>query len=162
MSLKTHLQAWSDLFGRYKQIFAIAWQNRHETDSKGLQPHEAEFLPAALSLQETPVSPAPRVAMWLLISFTLIALLWACFGKIDIVATAQGKIVPNAGTKVIQPFELSTIKAIHVKDGQQVKAGDVLIELDATTTQADKDRLSSELALNYLQEARAQAMLKAL
>ena len=114
MSLKTHLQAWSDLFGRYKQIFAIAWQNRHETDSKGLQPHEAEFLPAALSLQETPVSPAPRVAMWLVISFTVIALLWACFGKIDIVATAQGKIVPNAGTKVIQPFELSTIKAIHV------------------------------------------------
>ena len=162
MSLKTHLQAWSDLFGRYKQIFAIAWQNRHETDSKGLQPHEAEFLPAALSLQETPVSPAPRVAMWLLISFTVIALLWACFGKIDIVATAQGKIVPNAGTKVIQPFEVSTIKAIHVKDGQQVKAGDVLIELDATTTQADKDRVSSELALNRLQEARAQAMLKAL
>lgn len=162
MSLKTHLQAWSDLFGRYKQIFAIAWQNRHETDSKGLQPHEAEFLPAALSLQETPVSPAPRVAMWLVISFTLIALLWACFGKMDIVATAQGKIVPNAGTKIIQPFEISTIKAIHVKDGQQVKAGDVLIELDATTTQADKDRLSSELALNYLQEARAQAMLKAL
>lgn len=162
MSLKTHLQAWSDLFARYKQIFAIAWQNRHENDSKGLQPHEAEFLPAALSLQETPVSPAPRVAMWLVISFTLIALLWACFGKIDIVATAQGKIVPNAGTKVIQPFELSTIKAIHVKDGQPVKAGDVLIELDATTTQADKDRVSSELALNRLQEARAQAMLKAL
>ncbi len=162
MSLKTHLQAWSDLFGRYKEIFAIAWQNRHENDSKGLQPHEAEFLPAALSLQETPVSPAPRVAMWLVISFTLIALLWACFGKMDIVATAQGKIVPNAGTKIIQPFEISTIKAIHVKDGQQVKAGDVLIELDATTTQADKDRLSSELALNYLQEARAQAMLKAL
>ena len=119
-------------------------------------------MPAALSLQETPVSPAPRVAMWLVISFTLIALLWACFGKMDIVATAQGKIVPNAGTKVIQPFELSTIKAIHVKDGQPVKAGDVLIELDATTTQADKDRLNSDLALSFLQEARAQAMLKAL
>ena len=162
MSLKTHLQAWSDLCGRYKEIFAVAWQNREATDSKGLQPHEAEFLPAALSLQETPVSPAPRVAMWLLISFTLIALLWACFGKMDIVATAQGKIVPNAGSKVIQPFELSTIKAIYVKDGQQVKAGEVLIELDATTTQADKQRVSSELALSRLQEARAQAMLNGL
>lgn len=162
MSLKTHLQAWSDLIDRYTQIFGMAWQHRHDTDSKGLQPHEAQFLPAALSLQETPVSPAPRVAMWLIISLVVIALLWACFGKMDIVATAQGKIVPNAGTKVIQPFELSTIKAIHVKDGQAVKAGDVLIELDATTTQADKDRVSSELALNYLQEARAQAILKAL
>ncbi len=61
MSLKTHLQAWSDLYSRYKQIFAAAWSVRHETDSKNLQPHEAQFLPAALSLQETPVSPAPRV-----------------------------------------------------------------------------------------------------
>lgn len=162
MSLKTHLQAWSDLFARYKQIFAIAWQNRAENDSKNLQPHEAQFLPAALALQETPVSPAPRVTMWLLISLTLIAVLWACFGHIDIVATAQGKIVPNAGSKVIQSFEIATVKAIHVKDGQQVKTGDVLVELDATTTQADKDRLNNDLALSRLQEARAQAMLRAL
>ncbi len=162
MSIKTHLQAWSDLCGRYKQIFAAAWANRQQTDSKDLQPHEAQFLPAALALQETPVSPAPRIAAWLLISFTVITVLWACFGHIDIVATAQGKIVPNAGSKVIQSFEIATIKAIHVKDGQQVKAGDVLIELDATTTQADKDRLSSDLALSRLQEARAQAMLAAL
>jgi hemolysin D len=114
MSLKTHLQAWSDLYSRYKQIFAAAWSVRHETDSKNLQAHEAQFLPAALSLQETPVSPAPRVAMWLLISLSVIVVLWACFGKVDIVATAQGKIVPNEGSKVIQPFELSTVKAIHV------------------------------------------------
>jgi hemolysin D len=88
--------------------------------------------------------------------------LWACFGKIDIVATAQGKIVPNQGSKVIQPFELSTVKAILVKDGQQVKQGDVLIELDSTNTQADKDRLMSDLSLSRLQKARAEAMLQAL
>ena len=162
MSLKTHLQAWSDLYSRYKQIFAAAWSVRHETDSKNLQAHEAQFLPAALSLQETPVSPAPRVAMWLLISLSVIVVLWACFGKVDIVATAQGKIVPNEGSKVIQPFELSTVKAIHVEDGQQVKQGDVLIELDATNAQADKQRASHELALAKLQASRAHAMLQAL
>ncbi len=162
MSLKTHLQAWSDLYARYKQIFAAAWSVRHQTDSKDLEPHEAQFLPAALSLQETPVSPAPRIAMWLLISLSVIVVLWACFGKIDIVATAQGKIVPNQGSKTIQPFELSTVKAILVKDGQQVKQGDVLIELDSTNTQADKDRLVSDLSLSRLQKARAEAMLQAL
>ena len=162
MSLKTHLQAWSDLYSRYKQIFAAAWAVRHQTDSKNLQAHEAQFLPAALSLQETPVSPAPRVAMWLLISLSVIVVLWACFGKVDIVATAQGKIVPNEGSKVIQPFELSTVKAIHVEDGQQVKQGDVLIELDGTSTQADKDRIVSDLGLSRLQKARAEAMLQAL
>ncbi|PTQ86709.1 HlyD family type I secretion periplasmic adaptor subunit [Agitococcus lubricus] len=162
MSIKTHLQAWADLWGRYKQIFSHAWQHRHENDSKHLLPHEAQFLPAALALQESPVSPAPRVAMWLLIAFSAIAILWACFGKIDIVATAQGKTVPNEGSKVIQPFEISTIKAIHVIDGQQVKAGDVLIELDGTTAQADQDRISNDLAVSKLQVARAQAMLAAL
>ena len=162
MSLKTHLQAWSDLVDRYRQIFSHAWQQRHQTDEKNLLPHETQFLPAALALQEAPVSPAPRVAMWLLISFCVIAVLWACFGRIDIVATAQGKIVPNDGSQVIQPFEVATVKAIHVLDGQQVKAGDVLIDLDGTTAQADKDRISSDLAVSKLQVARAQAMLTAL
>ena len=64
MSLKVHLQAWADLRSHYSQVFAQAWANRHVTDSKNLQAHEAQFLPAALALQEAPVSPAPRVAMW--------------------------------------------------------------------------------------------------
>jgi hemolysin D len=55
----------------------MAWSVRHQTDSKDLEPHEAQFLPAALSLQETPVSPAPRVAMWLINQFEL-SLLWCC------------------------------------------------------------------------------------
>jgi hemolysin D len=70
MSLKTHLQAWSDLYAVAINKFLLqAWAVVIETDSKDLQPHEAQFLPAALSLQETPVSPAPRVAMWLLSVF---------------------------------------------------------------------------------------------
>lgn len=47
------------------------------------------------------------------------------------VATAQGKIVPNVGSKVIQPIETAAIKAIHVVDGQAVKAGQVLAWLQA-------------------------------
>ncbi len=162
MKLKTHLQAWSDLFNHYRQVFAVSWANRHATDSKNLLPHEAQFLPAALALQEAPISPAPRVAMWLIISFCVLAVVWACVGRIDIVATAQGKIVPSEGSKVIQSVAVETVKAIHVVDGQHVKAGDVLVELDGTTTQADIDRIASDLMEQKLQIARAKAILTAL
>ena len=156
------LHAVVDLFKRYGAAFRHAWQHRAEMQPTERLPHEAQFLPAALSLQETPVSPAPRLAMWMLIGFAVMAVLWASFGHIDVVATAQGKVVPNDRTKTIQPFETATVKAIHVTDGQQVKAGDVLIELDATTAQADQDRVESDLVVAQLQVARGQAMLTAM
>lgn len=162
MNLKLRLQAFGDLFTRYGAAFGHAWQHRAQTESMELLPHEAQFLPAALSLQETPVSPAPRLAMWMLVSFALLALLWAVFGHVDVVATAQGKIVPNDRTKTIQSFETATVKRILVSDGQVVKAGDTLIELDATTAQADKDRVQSDLVSARLQVARGQAVLAAL
>ncbi|TXH34869.1 MAG: HlyD family type I secretion periplasmic adaptor subunit [Burkholderiaceae bacterium] len=159
MGMKLRLQAIGDLLRRYTAAFTHAWQHRAQMTPMERLPHEAQFLPAALSLQETPVSPAPRVAMWMLLSFAVLALLWAVFGYIDVVATAQGKVVPNDRTKTIQPFETATVKRILVSDGQQVKAGDVLIELDATTTLADKDRVQGDLAVARLQIARGQAVL---
>lgn len=122
-------------------------------------PHEVQFLPAALALQETPVSPAPRVAMWLLICFMVIALLWAIFGRIDIVATAQGQIVSDGRSKSIQSLQTATVKRIHVSDGQAVRAGDLLIELDPTNAQADARRLRGELDAARLAAIRSRAML---
>lgn len=162
MSIGLHLQAMRDLMGRYKQAIGVAWEHRKELDSPARLSHEAAFLPAALALQETPVSPAPRIAMWLLITFAVLALLWAIFGHVDVVATAQGKTVPNERVKVIQPLEASVVKAIHVTDGQAVKAGDVLIELDTTVTGADAVRLENDLTVARLQSARAEAFLQAM
>lgn len=162
MSIKLQFQATSDLLKRYALVFRQAWAQRHVMAGPGFTRSEAEFLPAALALQETPVSPAPRIAMWLLIAFAVCGLIWTIFGKIDIVATAQGKIVPNSRTKTIQPFERATVKAIRVQDGQHVKAGDVLVEFDATITGAERDRLTRELAAARLQVQRAQGMLSAL
>jgi hemolysin D len=131
-------------------------------DVKERLPHEAQFLPAALSLQETPMPVAPRVTMWLLIGFAVISLGWAVFGQIDVVATAEGKVVPSGRTKTIQPFETSTVKTIHVTDGQQVKVGDPLIELDSTVALAEQNRLEGDLAMAVLQIARGRAMFNAL
>lgn len=162
MSMKMKLQAWGELLQRYGAIFRHAWQHRAAMAPVKRLPHEAQFLPAALSLQETPVSPAPRAVMWLLIGFATLAVLWASLGEIDVVATAQGKVVPNDRTKTIQPFETATVKAIHVSDGQTVKAGEVLIELDATSAHADLDRIAGDLDAARLQVARGQAMLSAI
>lgn len=153
------LQATLDLLKRYGAVFRHAWHERKALDSRQRLPHEAQFLPAALELQETPVSPAPRIAMWLLMVFAFIALLWAIFGRMDVVAVAHGKIVPNDRTKVIQPIETATVKAIRVNDGQTVKAGEVLIELDTTNTAADTTRIANDLLTARLQAARAKALL---
>lgn len=156
------LHALADLFKRYARVFRQAWSQRRELDTPGLHAHEAQFLPAALALRDTPVHPAPRIALWLIMAFALIALLWASFGRIDVVATAAGKIIPNDRTKIIQPVETAVVKAIHVRDGQQVNPGQVLVELDATQVTADTERLNSEALTARLEEARAAAMLSAL
>ena len=158
--MKRH--AYADLVKRYAKVFRHAWSRRKELDTPVLQSHEAQFLPAALALRDTPVHPAPRMALWLIMAFALIALLWAIFGRIDVVATAVGKIIPNDRTKVIQPMETAVVKSIHVRDGQMVQLGQVLIELDTTSTAADSGRLRNEALTARLEAARAQAMLGAL
>lgn len=154
--------ALAGLLSRYAKVFVLAWQRRHETDSPALKAHEAQFLPAAIALRDTPVHPAPRIAIWLALFFAFIALLWAVFGRIDVVATAAGKIIPNDHTKIIQPLETAMVKAIHVRDGQEVQAGQLLIDLDATSAAADSERLRNEALSNRLETMRILAMLSAL
>jgi len=156
------VEAVAEFARRHADIWRQAWQQRHQMTPPKRLPHEAQFLPAALALQETPLSPAPRVAMWSLIGFMLIALLWAIFGHIDIVATAQGRIIPGGRTKTVQSLQTATVKRIHVSDGQAVRAGDLLIELDPTTAQADAQRLRGELEATRLAVLRSRAMLAAL
>src|SRR5258706_13662134 len=86
---------------------------------------ETAFLPAALEIVNTPASPAGRAVAATIIAIFCFSLGWAAFSHIDIVASASGKIIASGGTKVIQPFEMGIVRAIHVHDGQQVKAGDV-------------------------------------
>src|SRR5215469_8792936 len=90
------------------------------------------FLPAALEIVETPPSPIGRAIALSLIAAFCAALAWASLGKVDMIASAPGKIIPTGRSKIVQPFETGVVRAIHVNDGQTVKAGDVLIELDPT------------------------------
>jgi hemolysin D len=122
--------------------------------------HELEFLPAALEIVETPASPIGRAIGATIIAFFCLAVAWACFGTVDIVATAPGKIVPTGRTKIVQPFEIGVVRAIHVHDGQSVRQGDVLIELDPTIGDAEREHLHGDLIAAQLDIARLRAALE--
>jgi hemolysin D len=120
---------------------------------------ELAFLPAALEILETPPSPLGRATGLTIVVLFAAALAWACISEVDIVASAHGKIIPSGRSKVIQPFETGVVRAIHVRDGQKVAAGDVLIELDPTMNQAEGGQLRNDLIAAQLDIARLKAAL---
>jgi hemolysin D len=120
---------------------------------------ELAFLPAALEIVETPPSPIGRALGLTVIALFCLAFAWASLGTVDIVATAPGKIIPSGRTKTIQPFESGVVSAIRVRDGQSVKAGEILIELDPTMTEAERDHLKSDYIAAGLEVARLRAAL---
>jgi hemolysin D len=122
---------------------------------------ELAFLPAALEIVETPPSPIGRAIAATIVVLFCAALAWAWWGTIDIVASATGKIMPSVRTKVVQPFETGVVRSIQVRDGQTVKAGDVLIELDPTVNAAERDHLRNDLLAEQLNIARVRAALVA-
>lgn len=106
---------------------------------------EESFTPAYLEIQKRPPAPLARVMVFVLMGVILAAVAWSAFAQFDVVVTAPGKVVPSGRVKLVQPLEPGIVKAIHVRDGQTVKAGQVLIELDPTTTQADRNRLARDV-----------------
>lgn len=120
---------------------------------------EPEFLPAALEVMEKPPNPLGRLILWTIMLFLGIAVLWACLGKVDVVAAAQGKVIPRGRVKMIQAADYGVIRAIHVTEGQAVKAGQPLVVLDPTTTAADVEQARQALLSAEIDVARAQALV---
>jgi hemolysin D len=123
---------------------------------------ERAFLPAALEVVETPASPLARLFALVIVLFFVCAAAWAFIGRVDVLATAQGRVLPTGDIKYIQPLEAGVVRAIHVQDGDHVTAGQLLIELDPTQTGADSDRLARDLMQASLDVARLTALKNAL
>lgn len=121
---------------------------------------EFEFLSEALEIEETPPSPLGRLLLWIIFILTILAFLWSYFGKVEEVAIARGKIVPDGMIKVIQPRETGIIRAIYVEEGQKVKKGDLLIELDPTISKAELESREKSLKINRYDIERLNAELK--
>ncbi|TXM94260.1 HlyD family type I secretion periplasmic adaptor subunit [Methylobacterium sp. WL116] len=123
---------------------------------------DQEFLPAHLEILDTPPSPLAMVFTWTLCLMFGCALLWSTLASLDIHAIASARIQPSGRSKVIQPFETSRVQVIHVHNGDTVKAGMPLIELDATEAKAELTATEDTLASYEAQIARRRASITAI
>lgn len=149
-------------FSRHWTVWKAAWQAESSQPAGTSVSGEraTEFLPAVLEIQQAPPSPISRAILWTILAAFTAGTLWTTFGRIDIVATAQGRIIPSGYSKIVQPYETGVIASIHIQDGQAVKQGDVLIELDSTLNRADRDRASNEYRAATVEAARLRALIK--
>lgn len=127
-----------------------------------LKTDEAQFLPAAMEIIETPVSPTGRVTAWVLMIGLVATILWLTFGTVDVVASAPGKLIPLDSVKLIQPADAGVVRAIFVHDGQHVRAGEALVQLDPTVSTAEAAQAAKALQATELDVARDRAVLSSL
>ncbi len=111
-----------------------------------------EFLPIISEIEEEPLNPLGRTTFWIIVTLIFFTALWLYFGKVDIVVTARGKVIPDGEIKIIQPLETGVVKNILVNEGQFVKKGQTLIEIDTSTTQPQL--LSLQANLDYINTER--------
>ncbi|MDO9053113.1 MAG: HlyD family type I secretion periplasmic adaptor subunit [Gallionella sp.] len=103
-----------------------------------------DFSPGLLRIQAQPPRPFARAVLYSLFALLSLLILWAIFGRLDIVASAEGKLLPQSYLKIVQPSEQGVIREILVGEGQYVKSGEVLMRMDSTLTDADGKEISSD------------------
>ncbi|HWG04730.1 MAG TPA: HlyD family type I secretion periplasmic adaptor subunit [Beijerinckiaceae bacterium] len=119
------------------------------------------FLAPALEILETPPSPVRVALIWIICALAAASIAWAYFGRIDVMAVAQGKFQPTGRVKVIEPLEAGKVAALHVFNGTRVAAGDVLVEFDRSSAEADAQSARAGLASSRAEAARRAAALEA-
>ncbi len=105
------------------------------------------------------MTEAVRLLLITLCSLFAIGILWSVIGRVDVVAVATGKTLPAAKVKLIQPMEIGVVRAIHVRNGQRVRKGQLLVELDPTMAGADQAQATQGLNSSRVDEARNDALL---
>jgi HlyD family secretion protein len=124
-----------------------------------LSPEALDFAPDLLAIQERPPERLPRAILLSVVALVGVLLLWAMLAKLDIIASAEGRLVPASFTKVVQPSEAGVVSEILVKDGDAVREGQVLLRMDARLSSADTQALGTDVALRRLTLQRIDAEL---
>lgn len=144
---------------RHWNVLRESWRSQNAADREFRPKAEHEFLPAALEIMEKPPSPGLRFLLLLTCGLFVLALIWAVIGKVDVVAVAAGKTVPQGNAKIVQSIEIGGVREIHVSNGQFVRKGDLLIELDPTLASADEAQSEQSLLNARILRARNDALL---
>ncbi len=162
MNLRLRTLALWDIAARYRNTIVYHWRHRHAETHKSYTASEAEFLPASLALIERPISPTVRVTGIVLVLLVFFAIFWAVLAHVDIIVTATGKVIPSSRTKTIASVDVASVRTINVVEGQSVRAGDVLVELDAGTFEADERKAEADINAARLEMARSKALIAAI
>lgn len=125
-----------------------------------LSSDELDFQPEALEIKKRPIAKKVRWVLYLIIIFIVSLVFWAYISKIDKVVVASGKIITTAPKISIQPLRTSIIKEIHVKSGDKVRKGDLLVTLDPTFAGADLTQLNKKSMSVNVQLRRIDAELQ--
>lgn len=123
-----------------------------------LRPPSRWYDPLKLIQNDAP-SEMGRIVLWAVSILILVLIVWAAFGKLDIIAIAEGKLVPQTLVKIVQPAELGVVTQLLINEGDSVKAGQILARLDPTLARADKTGIASDLATQQMQVRRIVAEL---
>lgn len=124
-----------------------------------VEPNPSDFAAPLLRIQQSPPHPLGRRVVLTLACLLAGLLVWSVVGRLDIVAVAEGKLVPQSYVKIVQPPESGIVLDILVHEGESVRAGQVLMRMDALPAEADSKSVDLDLARKRLTLKRIDAEL---
>src|SRR4030042_741336 len=118
-----------------------------------------EFEPLLVEIEEAPLNPLGRAIFWIIILAIGFFSLWMVIGRVDVVVTARGKVIPVGEVKTVQPLNTGVVRTILVAPGDAVEEGQVLMEIDPSDTQPELESLKADMKQVELEILRLEALL---
>ena len=106
-----------------------------------------EFKPLLIEIEDKPLNPLGRIILYLVLAIMVFGTAWLILAKVDVVVSAQGKVIPSGEIKILKPLESGVVSKIFVKESDKVKKGDILIQIDPTVTDASLSSKQDDLAV---------------
>lgn len=118
-----------------------------------------QFKPLLTEIEEEPVSPLGRMTFWLVVMVIVFFIAWSILGEVDIVVSANGKVIPDGHVKILQPLDTGIVRKILVREGDYVKRGQVVMEIDPSTIDPEMESAGRNLRYTKLEMSRIGATL---
>jgi len=118
-----------------------------------------EFHPLIVEIEDRPINPVGRAILWIVFAIIFFGIAWLIFAKVDVVVSARGKVIPTGEIKILQPIETGVISKILIKEGDYVKKGQTLMQIDPSVTETSLDTKQKDLEVFNLQIQRLEALI---
>lgn len=118
-----------------------------------------EFKPIMAEIEDEPVNPLGKITFWIVIAAMVFIVVWMCLGKVDVVVSARGTVIPEGDIKILQPLDTGVVSAILCREGDFVKKQQPLIEIDPSITGPELESKQKNLQYLDLEKNRIRSML---